>query len=106
MGWVGFPPYHEERRRYKKYAPKAVRRAVEDALAELRWSWYDVERGSYRVSFGWSFGSNGQSMRIEVEGTEVWARSENVWPLQWIDWGKNESNVRIFFNRLEDLFDE
>jgi hypothetical protein len=58
------------------------------------------ERGPRGVTAqtGWSFTSMGENVTVFVEGagpqgTTLNVRSELIWPLTWIDWGKNRRNV-------------
>jgi hypothetical protein len=58
------------------------------------------ERGPRGVTAttGWSFGSWGENVTVSVDdvgpmGTAVTVRSKLVWPLTFIDWGRNRRNV-------------
>jgi hypothetical protein len=104
--WIGFPPSAEETRRYD-LSPRDILHSVEDALYDLRWPHFRDDRFRVVASIsGQMFVSYGEKVTVEIE-REGWlrVRSECSFPLQWMDWGKNASNVRRFLNALEDVID-
>lgn len=105
--WIGFPPFHEDSREYDLSARELLH-AIEDALYELRWPHFRDDR--YRIIANISpqiFVSYGEKVTIDI-GRNGWVRvrSECSSPLQWMDWGRNSSNVRQFFGMLDDMIDE
>ncbi len=99
----GFPAYCEERARFDCDTGELMD-AIDDAIAELGWSGSQVDRWRWKASTGMTFFSWGESITIEVErGGRVFVRSEYSFPLAWLDWGHNSSNVTRFLKRLDDL---
>jgi hypothetical protein len=105
--WIGFPPSHEDSRQYDLPA-RDLLHAIEDALYELRWPHFRDDR--FRIIANISpqiFVSYGEKVIIDIERDgRVRVRSECSSPLQWMDWGKNSSNVRQFLGMLDDIVDE
>jgi hypothetical protein len=105
--WIGFPPSAEESRQYD-LAARDLLHAIEDTLYDLRWPHFRDDRFRVVANIsGQIFVSYGEKVTIEIE-RDGWirVRSECSFPLQWMDWGKNSSNVRRFLNALEDVMDE
>ena len=105
--WIGFPPSAEESRQYDLSA-RDMLHAVEDALYDLRWPHFRDDRFRVVANIsGQVFVSYGEKVTIDIE-RDGWlrVRSECSFALQWMDWGKNSSNVRRFLNALENVIDE
>ena len=98
---VGFPAYHEEFARYD-CSPRELKEAIEDALDELDWSGSRSKRRQWTATTGMSLFSWGEKVIIDIEqdgGVSV--RSEYAFPLAWLDWGHNRTNVRRFLKQLD-----
>ncbi|HLW66856.1 MAG TPA: hypothetical protein VKS79_16195 [Gemmataceae bacterium] len=105
--WIGFPPSAEDNRNYDLSA-RDLLHAIEDTLYDLRWPHFRDDRFRVVANIsGQIFISYGEKVTIDIE-RDGWirVRSECSFPLQWMDWGKNASNVRRFLNALEDVIDE
>ncbi|MCK6439033.1 MAG: hypothetical protein L6Q71_02390, partial [Planctomycetes bacterium] len=74
-------------------------------LENIGWrlvSSHNGEKWSYRN--GVNFWSWGEDIFIEkLSGGEYKVRSQCLFPLQCIDWGKNASNVRLLHDALKHL---
>src|SRR4051794_14337672 len=103
MGSIGLPPYAEESVQYSRSRDELLD-AIEDALDDLRWPYHYTGKAELSVSFSLTFGSWGERMTIAAhkDGT-INVRSACVFPLQWIDWGKNQQNVDQFLHCLESV---
>jgi len=104
---VGFPPSFEDSRRFK-LGERALLRAIEDTLDELGWQYSFPSRWRISASVPMTFFvSWGEKLQIDIEEDgRARVRSESIMLLAWIDWGKNESNVRRFLCTLADVVDE
>ena len=47
----------------------------------------------------------GERVIVEVADGELWVRSEGSFPLQWLDFGKHQTNIHHFLRRVEDFLD-
>jgi hypothetical protein len=104
---VGFPPTVEEKRSYRD-EDVDWERVIERALDELGWSFGVHDDGTYfDAHTPFSFWSYGEQVIVEVDPDRGRVRviSRCSWPLQWIDWGKNQRNVDRFFEELERQLD-
>ena len=103
MGSIGLPPYAEDSVQYSR-SRDVLLDAIEDVLNDLGWSYGYTGKAELCVSFAITFGSWGERMTIAVhkDGT-IDVRSASVFPLQWIDWGKNQQNIEQFLQRLENV---
>jgi hypothetical protein len=78
--------------------------AVDDALHDIgasgvRWPDDDLAR----AGMGFSFLSYGENLTVEVsDDGEVTVESENSFPLQLVDWGKNARNCRRLLDAIDD----
>lgn len=45
----------------------------------------------------------GEKITIQVEEGAITVKSECVYPLQLIDWGKNKKNVKRFFEKISEV---
>lgn len=104
---IGFPPSFQDTIEYR-VPEKQLLRAIEFALEDLRWSNYRDGKWRFVATIPFQFFvTPGEKITINVEeGGLIVARSETSNPLQWIDWGRNRSNVRQFFAALDDMLEE
>lgn len=104
---IGFPPSYEESAEFR-VPERDLLQAVQDALDDLCWSFYRDGRWRFVAIIPFQFFvTPGEKISIAIEERGlVVVRSETSNPLQWIDWGRNRSNVRQFFAALEDMLDE
>jgi hypothetical protein len=107
---LGFPAYHEQTADFRGVARKELRRAAEEALDDIGWSWHRDGRWRLVASvpaqflvilFTW-----GAKLTVEVEEGDVWMRSEGTFALEWLDLGQHQANISKFLRRLEDVLDE
>jgi hypothetical protein len=107
---IGFPAYDEETAKFRGVARKRLRRAVEDALEELRW--HPRPDGKWRLrasvpnEFIGIFMTWGARLLIEIEEEEVFIRSEGTIAIAWLDIGQHRRNIKRFLDMLEELLDE
>lgn len=104
---LGFPPSYEESAAFRT-PERDLLRAIQDALDDLRWSFYRDGRWRFVATIPFQFFvTPGEKITIDVEEDgQVIVRSQTSNPLQWIDWGRNASNVRQFFAALDDMLDD
>jgi hypothetical protein len=97
----GFPPRFIERRTFNLAADE-LQAVVKSVLQSSGWS-YQVSANEFRAQVpisGWSWGEE-LSAKILPNGViQVESKCKGVWP-QIIDWGKNRSNVEIFFAQIQ-----
>ncbi len=97
----GFPAYHSE-----IFSPGGngvdLRAAVKEALAALCWPVKQESPDAIVAIIGLSFWSWGEKVIIRFLPDHILAlRSECIFPLQSIDWGKNKKNIRRFQSELQ-----
>jgi hypothetical protein len=104
---VGFPPTYTERVCFRDVSDAELMDAVFEAFRRLGWSPYEAGRWEIRGSTPWvPFVSYGSTVTARAEGHgELYVRSQSSFPLAWIDWGSNCSNVNTLLLRLEDQLD-
>ena len=97
----GFPPRFIESRTFNLAADE-LQAVVKSVLENSGWA-YQVSGNEIRAQVpisGWSWGEE-LSAKILPNGLiQVESRCKGVWP-QIIDWGKNRSNVEIFFAQVQ-----
>ena len=107
---MGFPAYSERSSRFRGVPRKRLVRLAEDALDEL--GWCPVQDGKWRIcasvpmGFYIIFLTWGAKFTIEVEEEELFIRSEGIIPIEWLDVGQHDHNIKQFLNRFEDLLEE
>jgi hypothetical protein len=97
----GFPAYFSEDRTYQ-YPQHQLVMVVKSTLESLGWQYRELPNYVFEASISINLASWGEKFRVEVypNGT-LKAQSKCAYPLQCIDWGKNNQNVKMFFSRLE-----
>jgi hypothetical protein len=107
---IGFPAYHEETARFPNTSPEALHRAAQDAIDALGWTWRREGRwrlvASVPASMMVIIVLWGERLIVEVEDGELWVRSEGSFPLQWLDFGKHQTNIHHFLSRVEDFLED
>ncbi|MCO5268983.1 MAG: hypothetical protein M9897_08830 [Brumimicrobium sp.] len=68
----------------------------------------DISEGEILFKVGWSLWSFGEQFKIIITNvstnlTKVEVASEAAFKAQIIDWGKNDKNVKAFFETLTEL---
>jgi len=106
----GFPAYHEETARFRGVAQQELRRAAQEALDDIGWSWHkdgrwrivaSVPAGFIAIFFTW-----GAKLIVEIEEEEVWVRSEGTFALAWFDIGQHQTNTGKFLRRLDEICED
>jgi hypothetical protein len=107
---IGFPAYHEETVRFRNISRQGLHRAAEDAIAALGWTWRREGRWRLVASVPPSMLGIivlwGERLIVEVEDGGLRVRSEGSFPLQWLDFGKHQTNIHQFLRRVEDYLDD
>jgi hypothetical protein len=110
---IGFPAYHEETVRFRGVPRANLRRAAEDAIDDIGWTWRREGRWRFVASVPPSVGLMGilivfwgERLIVAVGDEELWVRSEGSFPLQWLDFGKHQTNINLFLRRVEDFLDD
>jgi hypothetical protein len=107
---IGFPAYHEESVRYPEVPRSKLRRAAEDAIDDIGWTWRRDTKwqivASVPASMIGIFIMWGERFIVRVLEVELFVRSEGSFPLAWLDFGKHQTNVNLFLRRLEDFLEE
>jgi hypothetical protein len=107
---IGFPAYHEETARFRNISREALHRAAEDAIDDLGWTWRREGRwrlvASVPASMMVFIVLWGERLIVEVEDGELWVRSEGSFPLQWLDFGKHQTNIHQFLRRVEEFLED
>ena len=99
----GFPAYAREERQYGSDRDR-LREAVRDVLEILGWAFQEEGVGHYLAKRSMGLASYGERVEIRVTPDGgVTVHSRCVWPLQCIDWGKNQQNVDEFMRQLDRL---
>jgi hypothetical protein len=100
---IGFPAYHEGSACYDCSLGELMD-AIDDAIDSLKWNGSQVKRRRWTASTPMNLFSWGEKITIDIEeDCRVFVRSEYAFPLAWLDWGHNSSNVRRFLNKLDGL---
>jgi hypothetical protein len=100
---VGLPPTHTEE------CNLGLDRAelfdiVFETLDRLNWSPRRSGKNTISASVSMSIGSWGEEIEVRLlPDGYVSVTSRCVFPLQWIDWGKNEANVTLLLLKLERI---
>lgn len=78
---------------------QAALRAIPICNFSLKYS--NASAGVISASTGWSFASWGENIQINItpDGTVI-AESSCAFPLQVVDWGKNQKNIENFLLTL------
>ena len=102
----GFPAY--AMRQIEITASQAqIAQAVPVVLDSLRWKGHQISPTSFSASVGIGLLSWGENITIDfVSPNGIQVTSKCSWPLQCIDWGKNERNTRTFLNQLSSLLSQ
>jgi hypothetical protein len=107
---IGFPAYHEESARFRNISREALYRAAEDAIDALGWTWRREGRwrlvASVPASMMVIIVLWGERLIVEVDDGELWVRSEGSLPLQWLDFGKHQTNIHQFLRRVESFLED
>jgi hypothetical protein len=105
----GFPAYQEKSERFRGVSRRALLRAAEDALVELRWrprkdgKWTlqaAVPVGFYAIFMTW-----GAKVTVEVAEERLHIRSEGSFPLEWMDVGQHAENIKKFLQMVDDVLE-
>jgi hypothetical protein len=106
---IGFRAYHEESVRYPDVPRAKLRRAAEDAIDDIGWTWRRDARwqivASVPASMVGIFVMWGERLIVRVLEEQLFVRSEGSFALQWLDFGKHQANVTKFLNRVEDFLE-
>ena len=102
----GFPAYAT--RQIEINASQAqLAQAVPAVLDSLRWKGHQVSPTSFSASAGIGLFSWGENITIDIfSPNRIQVTSKCSWPLQCLDWGKNERNTRTFLNQLSSLLSQ
>jgi hypothetical protein len=107
---IGFPAYHEESVRFRDVPRAKLRRAAEDAIDDIRWTWRRDGKwqivASVPASMVGIFVMWGERLIVRVLEEELFVRSEGCFPLLWLDFGKHQTNVDLFLRRVEEFLNE
>jgi hypothetical protein len=96
----GFPAHHTERYTGTGKA-EDVRAAVRSTLNELTWSIRDERSDAITATASISQMSWGDRIVVNfLPDGLISVTSKCAYPLQCIDWGKNETNVRRFMSEI------
>jgi len=99
----GFPPYAVMTRRYVLRSFELAD-LVEETLGALGWKYEARANGEFVARTCLSTWSWGEKVHIKINASGiVAAKSQCVWPLQWLDFGKNQHNLVEFFHELWSL---
>ena len=97
----GFPAYAVGSRSFNLEKHLTVS-AITNALETLNWRCETVSSNQVVAKVGVNLFSWGERLTVLLaEDGTVTARSEGVLPTQCIDWGKNERNIKKFFDELD-----
>ena len=100
---VGLPAKASGAARFER-PPTDVAMACASALQILRWGGQALTPYSFRVSRPMSFWSWGEEVQIDVTAdSTVHVQSRCAFPIQWIDWGRNASNVGKFLTAVASV---
>jgi hypothetical protein len=96
----GFPAYSNGSRHFN-LDPQTLADLVSETLRVLRWPYQNPSPIKFVANISVSLWSWGERLSVDIahDGT-VTARSECAFPIQCIDWGRNGSNLRSFFDQL------
>ena len=98
---IGFPAYFAERRTFDLQQDELVA-VVKAALAILGWSSEVLSGGEFLAAIPFSGWSWGEKLKVGIlPGGVLQVESKCVYVGQWIDFGKNRSNVETFFAFIE-----
>jgi len=107
---IGFPAYHDESVRFRDVPRAKLRRAAEDAIDDIAWTWRRDARwqivASVPASMVGIFIMWGERLIVRVLEEELFVRSEGSFPLAWLDFGKHQTNVNLFLRRVKEFLDQ
>lgn len=93
---LGFPAYHQVRKKHG--INKGLCQAkVEKALKVLPWIEIGYIKEAYDYRTRGSMMTFAERVVIYVGETEILVKSSCLFPAQFLDFGKNERNVELFF---------
>jgi len=96
----GFPAYAIDNQNLNA-GSATLRSAVRDTLAALGWSYEALGSNTIIARIPMSLFSWGEKLTVSfTEDGEIKVKSEGIFPLQCIDWGKNKRNIKMFFSQL------
>tara|TARA_B100000470_G_C19658206_1_gene331896 strand:+ start:157 stop:486 length:330 start_codon:yes stop_codon:yes gene_type:complete len=102
----GFPAYATRQTQFNAYQAQ-IAQAIPVVLESLRWKGYQVSPTSFSASVGVGLFSWGETITIDfVSQNGIQVTSKCSFPLQCIDWGKNERNIHTFLNQLASLLSQ
>lgn len=97
---IGIPPKHTDYFPIPTGIPDS-RAAVLQTLRTLNWKVKEQTDQSIKAAVPLSFFSYGARVRITLETDRtITICSQNLFPLQLIDWGKNKANVERFLAEI------
>jgi hypothetical protein len=92
----GFPAYFEASIHYSG-SPNQIPDAVRQALNTLGWHFLELKPNQWQAKVGLNLYSWGEKFLVDdQENGNLKVKSNCIFPLQCIDWGKNRRNVRRF----------
>lgn len=97
---VGLPAYAEEIRTFDADA-NVAKIVVRDALSALGWQYEVVAVNTFVARVPTSLFSWGERVTVKLtRDGSIAVRSEGILFTQFIDWGKNRRNIKLFFEQL------
>src|ERR1043166_2789659 len=102
----GLPAYHEDSIRIRGASRQQLAHAAQEALEELGWK--PQRDGKWRftasVPMRWQIIFLFWPARFTVEAEEerLHLRSEGSFPLEWMDLGQHNDNIKTSLNRFDD----
>ena len=99
----GFPAYFTDTRSLG-LAETELSAVIETAFSNLDWQYISLLNNEFQASVTINFSSWGEKLKVKIlPGGKIQAESKCIYPLQCIDWGKNQENVEKFFAEVEQL---
>lgn len=96
----GFPAYFTESKRIQIQRHE-FNQIVKDVLEVLSWNFTEISMEEFNAEIKMNALSWGEKIKIKfLNDGMILAESKCVYPFQCLDWGKNKSNVRTFFSKL------
>ncbi len=96
----GFPAYAIDNQNLSADCT-TLRSAVRDALSALGWNYEATDSNTFIAQIPLSLFSWGERLTVSfTEDGTIKAKSEGILATQFIDWGKNKRNIKMFFSQL------
>ena len=107
---IGFPSYSEKTVKFKGTSRKALARAAFDALDDLGWSPREEDKWFLRASVPFHlyiiFVIFGTKFTVEIEEGKLFLRSEGAIPIEWLDVGQHNDNIKRFLDRFDEFLED